>query len=162
MVVHPGHVIAELQGRRVHLYHGDGLIRRDILYRMLKRLLRNPVLQALFKYVPAQAGIPLASLFSASSRRKGERFMKEEIFDEYRRRALSFLEEGSDIVFFGHSHHAELSRWGKKVYCNTGAWMRYYNYATLAGGEVRLWRFRRGQMPEEIQAVERNAGTSAS
>jgi UDP-2,3-diacylglucosamine hydrolase len=162
MIVHPGSVTVELQGKRVHLYHGDGLIRRDILYRILKRLLRNPINQAVYKLIPAEVGISLASLFSASSRKAGERFMSEKIVDEYRQHALALLQKGSDIVFFGHSHHAELSRWGAKVYCNTGAWMRHYNYATLAGGEVRLWRFRQGEIPVEIQARERNTGSNAS
>jgi UDP-2,3-diacylglucosamine pyrophosphatase LpxH len=87
--------------------------------------------------------------------------MNENIVDEYRRHALSYLRSGSDIVFFGHSHHAELSKWGEKIYCNTGAWMRSYNYATLEGGEVRLWRYRPGD-PQEIQAMDRNMGSSAS
>ncbi len=161
MIVHSGHVVAELQGKRVHLYHGDGLIRRDITYRMLKRLLRNPLNQALYKLLPAGIGISLASFFSASSRKAGERFMNEKIVDEYRRHAFSCLEKGSDIVFFGHSHHAELCRWGDKTYCNTGSWMRHYNYATLAGGEVRLWSYRPGDS-QEIQAEDRNEGSSAS
>ncbi len=162
MVVHAGQASLELQGRRVHLFHGDGLIRRDILYRLMKRLLRNPFNQALYKLLPTEWGISLASLCSASSRKAGERFMNEKIVDEYRQHALAILDKGSDIVFFGHSHHAELSRWGSRVYCNTGSWMRYYNYATLADGEVRLWRYRGQEAPLEIQIVDRNAGSSVS
>jgi len=161
MIMHPDHVTADVQGRHIHLYHGDGLIRRDIAYRMLKRLLRNPLSQALYKLLPAQIGISLATFCSASSRKASERSMNENIVDEYRRHALSYLRSGSDIVFFGHSHHAELSKWGEKIYCNTGAWMRSYNYATLEGGEVRLWRYRPGD-PQEIQAMDRNMGSSAS
>ena len=162
MTVHYGHVVAELQGRRIHLYHGDGLIGRDLSYRFLKRLLRNPLIQTLYKLLPANIGIPLVSFCSASSRKASERFMNKNIIDEYRRHALSYLKNGCDIVFFGHSHHAELSKWGEKIYCNTGAWMRHYNYATLTGGEVRLWRYRQADKPLEIQATDWNAGRSAS
>jgi UDP-2,3-diacylglucosamine hydrolase len=162
MVVHAGEASFELQGKRVHLFHGDGLIRRDFLYRLMKKLLRNPFNQALYKLLPTELGISLASFCSASSRRAGERFMNEKIVDEYREHALAILEKGSDIVFFGHSHHAELSGWGSRIYCNTGAWMRHYNYATLSEGKVRLWCYRGHDAPQEIQIVDRNAGKSVS
>jgi UDP-2,3-diacylglucosamine hydrolase len=161
MTVHPGPVKAELQGKRVYLYHGDGLIRRDVGYRLLKRLLRNPVNQSLYKLLPAGFGMAFAAACSASSRRVGERLLNAKIIDEYRRHALDRLNEGNDIVYFGHSHCAELSRWGDKIYCNTGAWMRHFNYATLSGGNVRLWRYRQ-EGPEEIPAIDRNTGSSAS
>jgi UDP-2,3-diacylglucosamine hydrolase len=161
MIMHPGHVVAEIQARRIHLYHGDGLIRRDIAYRTMKRVLRNSLAQALYKLLPVKVGISLAAFCSISSRKARECYMSEKIVDEYRQHALSYLKNGSDIVFFGHSHHAELLRWGEKIYCNTGAWMRHYNYATLTGGEVRLWRYRSGDS-QEIQAMDWNKGSSAS
>jgi len=69
MTVHSGHVAVELQGKRVHMYHGDGLIRRDIAYRILKRLLRNPFNQASIKFCPQRWGSP--SLPSAPLRVAG-------------------------------------------------------------------------------------------
>ena len=87
MSVYGGDVQTVLQGRHVHLFHGDGLIKRDIGYRALKTLLRNPVNQAFYKLLPPAIGIKLASFFSAGSRRAGERFMSEKIVDEYRHHA---------------------------------------------------------------------------
>jgi UDP-2,3-diacylglucosamine hydrolase len=152
--VYPGHEETVLQGKRVHLYHGDGLIRRDVGYRVLKRLLRNPLNQALFKLLPPWIGVPLGSVCSGMSRSiKGD--CSPELRAEYRAAAKSYLDKGNDIVFFAHSHHAEISRWGNKIYCNTGAWMRSYNFATLDGGVVRLWRYRSGLEPEEVAVIDR-------
>lgn len=156
MIVHPGHEERVLQGRRVHLYHGDGLLKNDGGYRLLKRLLRNRVYQALYRLLPPAVGIGLASLVSGSSRRSREELMNDKIIMEYREHARTYLDKGNDVVMFGHSHHAELSCWGdSKIYCNTGAWMRNYEFATMTDGTVRLWRYREAASPEEIPSIGR-------
>jgi UDP-2,3-diacylglucosamine hydrolase len=55
--VYYGHFSTVLQNRKVYLYHGDGLIRKDIGYRVLKRLLRNPLNQKVFKLLPPSIGV---------------------------------------------------------------------------------------------------------
>lgn len=164
MIVHPGHEQMALQGRHIHFYHGDGLLRNDVGYRILKSLLRNRAYQAMYKLLPSSVGIGLAALVSGSSRkhREGSRD-NEKIIAEYREHARMYLGKGNDIVFLGHSHHAELSSWGDdKIYCNTGAWMRHYNFATMTDGKVRLWRYRGALGPEEVSPIERKNGSSAS
>jgi len=155
ITVHPGHEETVLQGRRVHLFHGDGLLRRDVGYRVLRSILRNRVIQALYRLLPPAAGIPLAQFFSATSRHYSDRLMSEKNIAEYRKHAKSFLDKGNDIVFLAHSHRPELSRWGTQFYCNTGAWMRTCNFATMTGGRVQLWRYREGGAAEELPAVDR-------
>jgi UDP-2,3-diacylglucosamine hydrolase len=162
ITVHPDHEETTLQGRRVHLYHGDGLLRRDAGYKVLRSVLRNLMLQRLYRLLPPAAGIPLASFISGTSRSFSESRMDDEAVAEYRGHAKRYLDNGNDIVFLAHSHRAELSRWGDKVYCNTGAWMRGYTFATMEGGYVRLWRFREDGPAEEVPALDRNAGASAS
>jgi UDP-2,3-diacylglucosamine hydrolase len=155
ITVYPGHDEAMLQGKRVHLFHGDGLIRADAGYRLLKKILRNRLNQKLYKILPPQLGIGLASFFSGTSRKLGQGFWTEAVIAEYRAHAREYLDKGNDIVFFAHSHKAELSRWGDKYYCNTGAWMRSCNFATMTEGNVRLWRYRGDGAPEEIPATDR-------
>jgi UDP-2,3-diacylglucosamine hydrolase len=162
ITVHPDHCATELQGRRVHLFHGDGLLRRDAGYRLLRRILRNRFNQALYKLLPPALGISLASFCSATSRKHREHVMTPAMLAEYRQHARDSLDKGNDIVFFAHTHKAELTRWPGKTYCNTGAWMRDYTYATMQKGEVRLWRYREGGAAEELPAADVNAGSSAS
>jgi UDP-2,3-diacylglucosamine hydrolase len=168
ITVHSGHEETTLQGRRVHLFHGDGLLRRDTGYRVLRRILRNRMNQSLYRILPPAIGIPLASFFSGTSRSYSDSRMSEDMIAEYRGHAKQYLDKGNDIVFLAHSHRAELSRWGDKWYCNTGAWMRACNYATMDNGTVRLWRYREDsagapvEPSEEVPAVDRNAGSSAS
>jgi UDP-2,3-diacylglucosamine hydrolase len=144
-----------LQGRQVLMHHGDGLIRKDVRYRILKRLLRNQFNQKLYKLLPMSIGVPLGSFCSGTSRKMNEHRMTEAILSEYRDAAKTYLDQGNDIVFFAHTHEAELSRWGEKAYCNTGAWMRTFNFATMERGMVRLWVWRNDQEPSELPAIER-------
>jgi UDP-2,3-diacylglucosamine hydrolase len=162
ITVYPGHEETVLQGRRVHLFHGDGLLRRDTGYRYLKALLRSRFNQALYRLLPPGIGIPLASYFSATSRKRSDRIMTGKNIAEYREYAKALLDKGNDIVFLAHSHRAELSRWDTKFYCNTGSWMRTGNFASMNNGEVRLWCYRGDEAAEPVPAADRNAGSSAS
>ncbi|MBN2035909.1 MAG: UDP-2,3-diacylglucosamine diphosphatase [Chitinispirillaceae bacterium] len=139
-----------IQGNRIFIHHGDGLIRRDAPYRVLKALLRNRFNQAVYKLLPAYIGVPLGTFFSGTSRQCADGRLTQRILSEYRAKAKSILDKGSDVVLFGHTHTAELSRWGSKIYCNTGAWMRAYNFATMCQGQVKLWRYRPDEEPEEV------------
>jgi UDP-2,3-diacylglucosamine hydrolase len=162
ITVHPGHEETILQGRRVHLFHGDGLLRRDALYRFFRAVVRTRINQRLYRLLPPAVGIPLASFFSGTSRSYSDSRMTEGMVEEYRANARRYLDNGNDVVFLAHSHRSELSCWGEKVYCNTGAWMRDRSFATMESGRVRLWRYREDGPAEEVPAVDRNAGSSAS
>jgi UDP-2,3-diacylglucosamine hydrolase len=148
--LYPGHVSTMLQGKKLHLFHGDGLIRRDVGYRVLKKILRNPFNQKLFKFLHPDLGVPLGSFCSGSSRKVTSKFITEDILEEYRAHARRAMSEGSDIVLFGHTHRPEIRHYDGKTYCNTGEWIRQYTFAKLEGGALSLWRYLPGGKIEEI------------
>ncbi|MBD3391593.1 MAG: hypothetical protein GF418_06045 [Chitinivibrionales bacterium] len=135
------HLELVLQGKKLHLHHGDGLIAGEAGYRVLRSFLRNPVLQACYKLMHPNIGVPLAKFFSGSSRHLFTRRCSEDKLAAYRNEARKLLSRGSDIVIFGHSHHAELLRLDGAIYCNTGEWIRRYTYAKLEEGELTLWEY---------------------
>ena len=49
LLIHPDHFETVIQGKRVHLFHGDGLFKRDVGYRFLRRILRNQTFQKMYK-----------------------------------------------------------------------------------------------------------------
>ena len=140
--VFPGVVEKELQGKRVHMYHGDGLLKKDVGYRILKMLLRNPINQRLYKMLHPNIGVPLGSLISGSSRKYLNRPNGKKYLPEYRTHAHQQLQKGNDIVIHGHVHFPDLVRYGDLgTYCNLGAWLEYYSYATMENGEITLFKF---------------------
>lgn len=142
--IHEDHYQTVIQNRKVHLYHGDGLLKRDKGYRILKRILRNKTNQFFYKLLHPDIGVKLGTGASGSSRKYQERYspeFREMVKREYRENGIRYLQNGTDIVLFGHSHNAELVRCDKGIYCNTGAWLIHYNYATMHDGELKLWTY---------------------
>jgi UDP-2,3-diacylglucosamine hydrolase len=147
--VHQEHLETIIQGKKVHLYHGDGLVKKDVGYRILKRILRNPVNQRLYKLLHPDIGVPLGTFFSGNSRKMLANWLTEEKLEEYRQHARRLLET-SDIVIFGHTHKPEIRKYGDKTYVNTGEWIRKYTFAKMEKGEIRLWEWFEDKPAEEI------------
>lgn len=148
--IHLDHFETTIQGKKVHLFHGDGVVKKDVGYRILKRVLRNRLNQRLYKLLHPDIGVPLASFFSGNSRKILADWITEEKLEEYRRCARKLL-EGSDIVIFGHTHRPELRRYGDKVYVNTGEWIRKYTFAKMENGTIGLWEWFPDRQAEELR-----------
>ena len=134
---HDGPLELELQGRRVWLHHGDGLIGGDLGYKLLKRLLRNRTSIALYRWLHPDLGIPLAhwaSRLSRESRAKyavdGARLAREIATPRF---ALGF-----DAVMIGHFHRAFEHREDGRVFYVLGDWMERFTYVELADGQFRM------------------------
>jgi UDP-2,3-diacylglucosamine hydrolase len=138
---HAGPVAATLQGRRIWMAHGDGLIRRDWAYRALRQVLRNRWCIAAYRLLHPDLGIPLAHGSSEGSRQVTEQ--REIALGAYRREVvLPRLREGYDAVLLGHIHvpiHEHEAEGGEFMFL--GDWLRAYTYATLEAGVLtqRRW-----------------------
>lgn len=139
-----GSLDLEIQGRRIFLAHGDGLGPGDQGYKLLKRLLRNPVARGLFRWIHPDVGIPIATAVSHTSRHHAPRPSQTD--EQLRARlAAAWLDRGYDAVVLGHYHrplhHAE----GGKDFLILGDWMERRTYALLEGGTFRLLEFGSGE-----------------
>lgn len=150
ITIHPNDFTTTIQGKKVYLFHGDGLLRKDFGYRVLKRILRNKFNQWLYKLIHPDIGVRLGSFCSGSSRKYlGPRFL-EAFKKEYRDHAKEYLLKGNEIVIFSHTHSGELVQFPSGLYCNTGAWLVHYNYASMKDGELKLWSYAPGSSAQEI------------
>ncbi len=126
-----------LDGRRIWLHHGDGLIGGDLGYKVLKRVLRNPVSIGLYRWLHPDLGIPLARWASRGSRASRDaRVLDGERL--YREIALPRFEAGDDAVMVGHFHHAYERRDGDRAFFVLGDWMRHFTFVELERGAFRL------------------------
>ncbi len=126
-------------GKRIYLRHGDGLLKKDHLYRAMKAVLRNRVAIFLYRLLHPDLGIPLALFFYQLSR---ESARDRDYSDaDYRQFAGDRLGQGFDMVVLGHSHVAALERRSNGYYVNPGFWMQYNTYAVVEDGEPALFRW---------------------
>jgi UDP-2,3-diacylglucosamine hydrolase len=132
-----GPLALELQGRRVWLHHGDGLARGDLGYRVLKKVLRNPLSIALYGLLHPDLGIPLAGWVSRLSRRSRE---GRRIDPEWLRHQIADprFAEGHDAVVIGHFHDVVEHRENGREFFVLGDWIDRFTYLVLEGGRFRL------------------------
>jgi UDP-2,3-diacylglucosamine hydrolase len=130
----------EHQGLRLFVAHGDGLASKDRGYRLLKKVLRHPLNIWLYRQIHPDIGLPLAKLFSASSRAHSDQKALKLVL-EYEQAARQKLSQGFDAVILGHSHYPILQRFGEKTYLNVGDWITHFTYGVLQGGMLALERW---------------------
>jgi UDP-2,3-diacylglucosamine hydrolase len=111
-----------LNGKKFFIGHGDGMVKNDTGYNILKKILRNKVLQRLYSLVHPDLGIALASGTSKSSREytsKKNHSKTDGLYDA----ACLKIDEGYDYVIFGHLHQRQFEKYRHGVYINLGSWL---------------------------------------
>lgn len=130
-----------IQGRRILLAHGDGIGPGDHGYKLLKRVLRNRVARACFRWIHPDIGIPLATLTSHTSRHHAPRphRSEEQLFEQLARPALR---SGFDAVVLGHFHVPVHRKGPEGELLVLGDWIERRSYARLEDGAFELLDFR--------------------
>ena len=111
-----------LNGKRFFIGHGDGLVKNDTGYNILKKVMRNKVLQGLYSLIHPDLGIAIASKTSKSSRQYTTKRNYGEVdglFDAARGK----IDEGYDYVIFGHLHMRQFEKYKNGTYINLGSWL---------------------------------------
>ena len=127
-----------LNNQSFYIAHGDGLAKKDRGYRLLKRVIRNPLSIFLFKtFLSPDLGFQLAKWTSRSSRslmQKKRGYWSEEYFQAARKK----FEKGFDYVILGHLHVPEIRTRGRHVYVNCGDWIAEFSYALYHNHSLSL------------------------
>lgn len=140
--VHHGPITIEVNGKKLHIAHGDGLGPGDHGYKFLKSVLRSRVAQWLYRRIHPDTGVGVAGWFS----KKGPKHTdEEETFQGPDKEWLvqyaleKLRHEHIDYFIFGHRHIAiEYQLNEKSTYVNLGDWIRYNSYAEFEGETLRL------------------------
>jgi len=135
-----------IDGKRIHLHHGDGLASNDLGYRLIKPVLRSPLSVRLYRWLHPDIGVRLARGSSRTSREytAAKDYGEDEGMLAY---AGSRIAEGCDIVVMGHRHQPTLTRLGGGVYVNLGDWITFNSYARMVKGtiELKTWNGEEGR-----------------
>lgn len=141
--VHHHPIRRSFNGKNFLIAHGDGLGPGDHGYKILKKVLRSPFAQWLYRRLHPDTGVGMAGRFSRMGAKHTDddsnAFLgpEKEWLVQY---CLQILEqEPMDYFIFGHRHLAleyELPKGAK--YINLGDWLRYDSYAVFDGTELSL------------------------
>jgi len=142
--VHHKPIIREYNGKRLFIGHGDGLGPGDHGYKLLKKVLRNPFSQWLYRRVHPDTGVGLAEWFSHLGPKHAEGIQKKEFLGREKEMLVQFcLEtlktEHFDYFVFGHRHIAIQYRLtDNSTYVNLGDWIVYDSYAVFEENHLEL------------------------
>jgi UDP-2,3-diacylglucosamine hydrolase len=130
-----------LNDKKFYIGHGDGLVKNDIGYKILKKVLRNKIIQRLYSLLHPDVGVAIASKTSKSSREYTKKKNYGEIDGMFDAAKIK-IDEGYDYVIFGHSHERVISKYNNGVYINLGSWIDAPCYGKFdsKGFEVIDWK----------------------
>ncbi len=143
-----------LAGWRARIDHGDGLrLHEDRTYRLLRRVLRNRLSIALFRWLHPDLGTALASGTSTTSRN----YQPRDGGAGLRRVAETQLgaRPELDLVVFAHSHIAALEQTGRGVYANAGAWLDGATFLRITPDRIELRRWDGSNDGAELRVLDR-------
>jgi len=133
----------EWNGKKFFIGHGDGLGPGDHGYKLMKKVFRNKICQALFGFLHPSLGIGLANYFSRKSREKTGN--SDEVFLGEEKEWLVIFSRGMlkkehvDYFIFGHRHlPINITLQPDSHYINLGDWINNFTYAEFDGIETRL------------------------
>ncbi|MCX7880252.1 MAG: UDP-2,3-diacylglucosamine diphosphatase [Ignavibacteria bacterium] len=131
----------DIYGKKFYITHGDGKIKNDFGYGILKKILRNRISQKLFRLIHPDLGIWLAAKSSKRSRnfsQKNTNLDNSSLFEFAKQK----IEQGFDIVVAGHSHRLEFQKYKDGIYINLGDWLNEPHFAKFNGESIALYSVR--------------------
>ncbi len=130
-------LIADLHGKKFFIAHGDGLMKNDTGYKILKKIFRNKFLQAVYSWIHPDIGVALASNTSKTSREytsKKDYGEQDGLFEA----AKLKIDEGFDYVLFGHLHKRFNEKYNNGYYINLGSWLDAPCYGKFDGHKFEI------------------------
>ncbi len=144
-IFHSNPVIRKINGKTFYLNHGDGIKKKDVGYRILKKIFRNPVNIFLYRWLHPDIGVPFAKFCSHSSRKyTTEKNYGDDV--EYIEFAKRKFRQDIDYVILSHSHRPIFHKEGQNIYINSGDWIKYFTFALFDDKGLRLLQYKDGEI----------------
>ena len=144
--VHHEPIERTVNGKKFFIAHGDGLGPGDSGYKVLKKVLRSPVSQWLYRRIHPDTGVGMAGWFSRLGPKHGAEekpFLgpEKEWLVQFCLEKLN--QEHFDYFIFGHRHLPMSIKVGENsIYINLGDWIGYFTYGVFEGENFELKEYK--------------------
>ncbi len=125
------------EGKKFFIAHGDGMLKNDTGYKILKKILNNKFLQSIYSLIHPDLGIAIASASSKASRQytaKKDYGASDGLLEAAQKK----IDEGFDYVIFGHSHVRQFVKHNNGFYINLGSWLDAPCYGIFVNGNFEI------------------------
>lgn len=136
--VHQKEIRIEAQGRKLVIAHGDLVMPRDYGYKMLKSVIRNPLVIGVSRWFHPDLLDAIAGGVAHGSRTLFH------VAQEKRGRAVTehawgnFFNRGNDAFVMGHVHLPVHETREGKEFLIVGDWLEHYTFARMTHGRLRI------------------------
>ncbi len=135
--LYQGDIEVEIDNKKFYLAHGDGLVKNDYGYLLLKKVFRSKLSQKMYSLIHPNLGIKIAQGTSKTSRNyTGKKDFGEE--DGLFQFAKSKINIGFDYVILGHTHKEKFESYKTGTYINLGTWLGKPLYGIYENGKIDL------------------------
>jgi len=131
-----------INGKKYIFSHGDAYTSNDLRYHILKSILRNRFINALFGLIHPDLGLKFGRWMSRSSREKQNPPGKLKSLEKgLIRFAQKKINHGYDYVVMGHIHNPKVMKLGEGKYINLGDWIQHFSYLLIENEvpELKFW-----------------------
>ncbi len=126
----------EIHGKRFLIHHGDGIIKNDVGYKILKKILRAKINIFLFALIHPDITGRIARWSSQTSRQYTSNRTYEG--SDMVRFAQEQIRAGYDFIVMGHNHIPAIQKFLTGTYVNLGDWIFENTYAVFDGKKIVL------------------------
>ena len=145
-----------LGGWRTRVEHGDGLREReDRKYRAMRSVFRNRFAISWFRWMHPDVASAIANRTSNTSRTYSARDGGAGLRQVAERRLSE--PNAPELLIFGHTHVAELTRLSGGVYANAGGWMNDPTFLRITPERIELRRWDGSAEGVHVNAIDRVA-----
>ena len=121
---------------KILITHGDGLLKKDVGYRALKKVIRNKLFIFFFRLLGEKRGYQVGSKVSNTSHGYNHFDNNvDEIIKDVSNFANEKWEEGVDVVLVGHYHQKLIVKEKSKMLIFMGDWLKHYTITKYDGNE---------------------------
>ncbi len=123
-------------GLKIEVTHGDGLLKSDVGYRALKKVIRNKIFIFFFKLFGEKIGYKIGNKVSHAS--QGYNHFDnnvDEIIHDITEYAEQKWSKGVDVILVGHYHQKEIIKKDTKLLIFLGDWLKHYSFTKFDGKE---------------------------
>lgn len=139
--IHDGILDTFIDGRRFVMEHGDGVGRRPMAFRILRRFFRSKSARVLYAAVHPRWTVGFAHAWSSHSRKQGGYSGGEQAIGYLAEWADDYVRKNGPVDFFvtGHLHHPEQRKLEQGAILTVlGDSFRQMSYARFDGSELKL------------------------
>lgn len=129
----------EIDGNKFFLAHGDGMIKNDTGYKILKFFLRNKIIQKIAYFIHPDFLLFLAINSSKASRNYTTKKDYGEIDGLKEIASEKISKENYKYVIMGHAHNLEKVEIHNGLYVNLGSWITQPVYCKYSNGNLELF-----------------------